>query len=56
MKGKWIFMNETTRREFIRKQVDRYVSQGVDIRDAWDKIMDKEEAAYRKLRQQAQTR
>lgn len=53
MKGKWIFMDEKTRREFIRKQVDVYVNQGVDIRDAWDRIMSKEEQAYRKLRKQA---
>lgn len=53
MKGKWIFMNETTRREYIRKMVDKYCQQGMDVKDAWDRIMDREEAAYKKLRKQA---
>lgn len=52
---KWIFMNESTRREYIRKMVDKYCQQGYDIKDAWDKIMTREEAAYRKLRQQKAT-
>lgn len=50
---KFVFMNERTRREYIRRMVDKYVSQGVDIRDAWDRIMTREEEAYKKLRKQA---
>lgn len=52
---KFVFMNERTRREYIRRMVDKYVSQGVDIRDAWDRILSREEEAYRKLRQQKAT-
>lgn len=50
---KFVFMNERTRREYIRKMVDKYCQQGMDVKDAWDRIMDREEAAYKKLRKQA---
>lgn len=53
---KWIFMDKETRKQYIRGLVDKYCQQGYDIKDAWDKVMSREEAAYRKLRQQQATR
>lgn len=50
---KFVFMNERTRRQYIRAQVDKWVDKGVDVRDAWDRIMTREEEAYKKLKRQA---
>ena len=50
---KWIFMDKKTRKQYIRALVDKYVSQGYNVAEAWDKVLYQEESAYKKLRKQA---